>query len=154
MQDCSMFNKSQAFERWWPLVAAVIVALIWYAMGAPFAKSPDSLFGAAATVASIFASFLGVSKAIILTIKGSETYRALKEAELVGVLFSYLRAGIFASVAFAALSILGFFVSQDATIGDHKIFCLFELCWIFAAVLAMCTYLRISLILFKMLQKD
>ena len=57
----------------WPWVGAIAVAILWWVTGRPFPNSPDGLLGAAATVASVFASFLGVSKAIILTIKGTKT---------------------------------------------------------------------------------
>jgi hypothetical protein len=47
------------WERLSPLVGAVAIVLAWSTFGKPFPLSPDGLFGAAATVSSIFASFLG-----------------------------------------------------------------------------------------------
>jgi hypothetical protein len=90
-------------EKLWPWVGAVLVVLVWWVSGKPFPEAPDGLFGAAATVASVFASFLGVSKAIILTIKGTQTYKALEKAHYTETLFQYLKSGIYASVIFASL---------------------------------------------------
>src|SRR5438876_2868112 len=97
-------------ERAWPWLGAIVIAVLWWLADRPFPKTPDVLLGAAATVASVFASFLGVSKAIILTIKGTKTYQVLEKNHYTDHLFSYLREGIFASVIFASLSLLGFFI--------------------------------------------
>src|SRR5947209_1013946 len=105
--------SSLRIERLWPWLGALCVLAVWWLSGKPFPPAPDGLFGAAATVASVFASFLGVSKAIILTIKGTQTYKALEKAHYTETLFRYLKTGIYTSVMFASLSILGFFIDHN-----------------------------------------
>ncbi|UWU75949.1 hypothetical protein N2603_39450 [Bradyrhizobium huanghuaihaiense] len=140
------------WEEVWPLVGAAIICAVWYQVGRPFPANPDGLFGAAATVASIFASFLGVSKAIILTIKGTPTFKILEQRNYTPILFSYLRDGIFASVLFASCSIVGFFVDHDSVLWQHHLFKMFQIVWIFAGTLSLLTYVRITNILFKLLR--
>lgn len=140
-------------EKGWPWIVAVAVAGAWWYFNKPFPASPDGLFGAAATVASVFASFLGVSKAIILTIKGTETYKFLERAKKTDDLFGYLRTGIYASVAFAALSIFGFFVDHNSVIGKYHWFEIFCLTWVAAGMLALFSYIRITHILFRLLKQ-
>lgn len=140
------------WERLWPLVGAAALVWGWWALGHPFPASPDGLFGAAATVSSIFASFLGVSKALILTIKGTETFKILSTRGYTGILFSYLADGIFASILFASCSIIGFFIDHDTITMNHHLFKIFEVVWIFAGALSLLTYVRISHILFKLLK--
>jgi len=138
----------------WPWLGAAIVVILWKCiLKSPFpnAPDPDSLFGAAATVASIFASFLGVSQAIILSIKGTESFRILDKLGYGNVLFSYLREGIIASIAFASLSIVGFFVEQEY-ITHALIFEYFKIAWVFFAVAALLTYVRVTNLLFKLLR--
>ncbi len=130
----------------------MLVVLGWYLCGMPFPTNPDGLFGAAATVASVFASFLGVSKAIILTIKNTDTYAALKKLGHTDTLFGHLKGGIAASVTFAGLSILGFFVSHDKVIYGQVLFHLFEFAWVAFASLSLFSYVRITNILFKLLK--
>src|SRR5439155_8751992 len=107
---------------------------------------------AAATVSSIFASFLGVSKALILTIKGTETFKVLSSRGYTVILFSYLADGIFASILFASCSIIGFFIDRETIMMNHDLFKMFEAVWIFAGALSLLTYVRISHILFKLLK--
>lgn len=145
-------TSTRAFEAWWPLVAACLVVALWWLTGTPFPEKPEGLFGAAATVASVFASFLGVSKAIILSIKNSEVYKLLVKTGHTDALFGHLKSGIFTSVVFAGLSILGFFISPDRLVYGHKLFQIFEFFWILFAALSLFTYLRISNILFKLLK--
>lgn len=140
-------------ERLWPWCGAVVVCGIWWLAAQPFPPNPDSLFGTAATVASVFASFLGVSKAIILTIKGTNTYKILERERYTDLLFSYLRSGIYSSVFFASLSIFGFFIDKNSAVGNFKIFVAFCALWVFAGALALLTYIRIANILFKLLKQ-
>lgn len=137
----------------WPWVGAIAVAILWWVTGRPFPNSPDGLLGAAATVASVFASFLGVSKAIILTIKGTKTYRVLERAHYTDHLFRYLRAGIYAAVAFASISLLGFFIEPTSTIWHHKIFDWYWTLWVLIGASALFTYIRIANILFRLLKQ-
>jgi hypothetical protein len=143
---------SLRFERVWPWVASAILASVWkWGMGAPFPSSPDSLFGAAATVASILASFLGVSKAIILSIKETQSYKIIAELGYRDVLFAYLRDGILCAVIFAFLSIIGFFVEAPAS--DHLwVFDAFKLLWVFFGAASLFSYSRITNLLFKLLR--
>jgi hypothetical protein len=145
--------NSLLVERLWPWLAAAAVAGIWFAAGEPFPKTPDSLLGAAATVASVFASFLGVSKAIILTIKGTRTYQILERNHYTDHLFAYLRVGIYASVAFASLSLLGFFIDANSVVFGHKIYHWFCAIWIVTGAASLFTYLRIANILFRLLKQ-
>ena len=109
--------------------------------------------GAAATVASVFASFLGVSKAIILTIKGTKTYQILERNHYTDHLFAYLRTGIYAAVAFASLSLSGFFIDVNSAIGGYKIFHWFGTAWVATGSASLFTYLRIANILFRLLKQ-
>jgi hypothetical protein len=145
--------NSLQIEKLWPWLGASAVVVIWWVADKPFPKTPDSLFGAAATVASVFASFLGVSKAIILTIKGTKTYQILERANYTHLLFAYLRAGIYSSVLFSSLSILGFFIHNDSEVGGHQIYNMFCLLWVAAGASALFTYMRIANILFRLLRQ-
>ena len=145
--------NSLLIERLWPWLAAVAVAILWRAAGEPFPKTPDGLLGAAATVASVFASFLGVSKAIILTIKGTKTYQILEKNQYTDHLFAYLRDGIYASVGFASLSLLGFFIDPGSMLFAHKIYHWCCTIWVFTGAAALFTYVRIANILFRLLKQ-
>jgi hypothetical protein len=134
-------------------MTSVIVAAAWCFFGKPFPNPPDGLLSTAATVASIFASFLGVSKAIILSIKGTPVYKTLSDHGYDKDLFRYLQAGIFSSIAFAAMSVIGFFISAKTFFHGYRWFTLFELFWICCGVLSLFTYVRISRLLFKLLKQ-
>src|SRR4051794_40295600 len=99
-------------ERSWPWLASLCALAIWWWVGRPFPRATDGLFGSAATLASIFASFLGVAMAIILGFKGTESFRVIEKLGFASILFGFLKAGIFSSVVFACLSLLGFFIYE------------------------------------------
>lgn len=130
---------------------AVLVVWLWDRAGNPFPENPDALFGTAATVASVLASFLGVSKAIVLTIKSTRTFALLKDKGYTLPLFSFLRSGVFCSILFAAASILAFFINHSIAFHGVNIFEAFCVVWIYLGAAAFFTYLRISNILFKLL---
>lgn len=149
----STMTNSIAFERWWPIGASLAVVAIWFSTGGHFPENPDNLFGASASVASVFASFLGVSKAIMLSIRDSRAYKALVKTGHIEALFDYLRSGIVSSIIFAALSIVGFLADKKAEVRGYNLFGLFQFGWLFFATLSVFTYLRISNILFKLLKQ-
>jgi hypothetical protein len=140
-------------EKLWPWLGALVIVIVWWLSGKPFPATPDALFGAAATVASVFASFLGVSKAIILTIKGTQTYKALEKAHYTETLFRYLKAGIYGSVIFASLSIVGFFIDHNTLIKGYSLYSGFCLVWVASGSFAVFTYMRIANILFRLLKQ-
>ena len=140
-------------ERLAPWIGAGVAVLMWRLAGCPFPDNPDSLFGAAATVASVFASFLGVSKAILLTIKNTRTFQKLEILGFADRLFGFLKAGIFTAVVFASLSLLGLFVTRDKSVLGIDIYTSFQGVWFFCGAAALLTYLRITNILFKLLKQ-
>lgn len=143
-------SLSLRLEQAWPWIGAIAGVCIWrWLLDSPFPSAPDSLFGTSATVSSIFASFLGVSKAIILSIKGTESFRILENLGYGNVLFNYLRDGIFSAVAFACLSVVGFFVVDPAS---AEILEYFKIFWVFFGLAALLTYMRVTGLLSKLLR--
>lgn len=146
-------SASLAIERLWPWVGAIVAMVAWTMLGAPYPSAPNDLFAASATVASVFASFLGVSKAIILSYRGTPAYTVLQKLNYTEVLYGYLKAGIIGSVIFALLSILGFFVDKETIVRGYKAYPIFSAAWVGAGTLALFTYVRITNILFKLLRQ-
>lgn len=142
------------YERLWPWGGALLTVAGWYYLGARFPCEPETLFGTAATVASVFASFLGVAQAIIIGLKGSPSYNILEKMGYTSLLFGYLRAGILSAVGFACLSILGFFIDRGATIGEYDAHRVFAALWIACGAASLLTFTRISNILFKLLHQN
>jgi hypothetical protein len=104
-------------------------------------------------VASVFASFLGVSKAILLTIKSTRTFQRLEQMGYTDRLFGFLKVGVLTSVVFASLSLLGFFITHERMLSGFKIYTIFQAIWFFAGSAGLLTYLRITNILFKLLKQ-
>jgi len=136
-----------------PYLLALLCVVVWLLFKTPFPKNPDALFGATATVASVFASFLGVSKALILSIKETPTYKVLKKLNQTNRLFSFLKAGIWSAVVLAALSILGFFISHEASVYKIPWFTIFAGFYIFSSALSLFLFGRVTNIFFKLLNQ-
>ena len=145
-------------EKSAPFILSVLLTLVGVYVSIPFPSNSDSLslFGAAATVASVFASFLGVCKAIILTIKDGPVWIALRESGYSDLLFSYLASGIRSAVLFAGLSIAGFFIlplpSSEIYFGLTWTG-LFKILWVWSGFFALLTYVRVGSIFFKLLKQ-
>lgn len=146
-------TAAMLWERFYPVAGAIIVAIAWYKLSAPFPTTPDGLLGAAATVASVFASFLGVSKAIILTVRNAPVFLKIEELGYKDDLFAYLRRAIYASIFFAVVSIVGFFIDPKVVVLAHHAIKGYELIWVLASAYSLLTYIRISSVLFKMLKQ-
>ncbi|GAB6966337.1 hypothetical protein JCM25156A_03740 [Komagataeibacter kakiaceti JCM 25156] len=141
------------FERYGPYIVAIASGGIWFISGFSLPKDPSGLLGASATLAAVFAGFLGVSQGLILTIKDSEVYGALKKTDLLGLLFEYLKEGISGSVMFAIISVAGFFVAPQGQHMSAGIVRGFGCLWAASGAYSCMTYQRITGIMFKLLNK-
>ncbi|QCO05443.1 hypothetical protein [Azospirillum argentinense] len=142
------------WERFHPWIGAVVAVAVWWYAEMAFPVNPDSLFGTAATVASVFASFLGVAKGLILTIKSTETYKVLERNGYLAPFYEYLGVAIWAAIAFAVVSVIGFFVYAGGadTEAAENMRKLYKLAWVFCAALALLSYVRFGRILFRLLK--
>jgi hypothetical protein len=145
-------TSGSKFESAWPWAGALIVAAAWEYFGPKFPEPPDSVLGTAATVASVFASFLGVSEALLLTIKDTAAIKKLSEHGYSVQLLAYLRSGIYASVSFAVLSIAGYFIDHHKLLFHHHVYSAFVLAWVTAASMSLFSYARVSHLFFKLLK--
>jgi hypothetical protein len=68
------------------------------------------------------------------------------------LMFGYLRAGIGASVLFACLSIIGFFVAPGISEQNTNKYVIFASLWICLGALSLATFYRITQLLFKLLR--
>jgi type III secretory pathway component EscU len=143
------------WEKIYPYVIGTAATVAWFwGLGHPFPNPSENLLGAAATVASVFAGFLSAAKAVLLTIKDTAVYKALKDLGYIKDLFGYLKSGIGISVLFAVVSLFGFFLSPvEANLG-FSVSAYFQAIWVFLSVAAFCSYVRVSTILFRMLDQN
>jgi hypothetical protein len=128
------------------------VTFTWGYLGSPFPSSADGLFGTAATVASVFAGFIGAAGAIILTIKDTELYKLLVKSGHMGDIISYLAVALFVATGLAALSLAAFFVPTASE--NHPLRPAYLTVWIFVACLSFCTFYRASRIIFLLLKQS
>ena len=139
------------WERWETWIISLTVSVLWYILKINFPQDPSGLLGASATLAAVFAGFLGVAQGLILTMKDSEAYKILKENDLLSRLFSYLRSGISSSVFLAVLSVVGFFLVTPNTGIKSQYKIIFESIWAFSSMFSFVSYHRITKIMFKLL---
>lgn len=140
------------WERWEAWVVSLITATIWYYFKISFPQDPSGLLGASATLAAVFAGFLGVAQGLILTMKDSEAYKILKANDLLSRLFSYLRSGISSSVFLAVLSVVGFFLVTPNSGIKIQYKTIYEAMWAFSSMFSFLSYHRITKIMFKLLR--
>ena len=139
-------------ERRLPFFGAVAVSISWFCIGRPFPSPPDNLLGVSATVASVFAGFIGASGAIVLTIKDTRLFKILSEHGYNQDIFSYLRDSLFSATVFATLSLAGYFVEPIHSLGISSLG-LYRPLWVFIAFYSLFTFARVSHILFKLLRQ-
>ncbi|GFE96548.1 hypothetical protein DmGdi_16210 [Gluconobacter sp. Gdi] len=144
---------SPLVEKFWPICLAIGCAVLWHLLKLNFPKDPSGLLSTSATLAAVFAGFLGVTQGLILTIKDSKIYATLKKNGLLTLMFKYLQSGISASVIFAIVSVVGFFINPECIYYNFHIFSIFQCIWIASSIYSFGTYTRITNITFKLLHQ-
>ncbi|MFN3231697.1 MAG: hypothetical protein ACE363_06005 [Alphaproteobacteria bacterium] len=144
-----------AVERWSPYLGAVIGTALWaWALGMPFPAPIDTLMAAAGTVSAVVVGFLASAMAIVLGLTGSPVFQQLKSAGYHAHLFGYLRSGVFGGILFLLLSLAGFFLPIGAKPGEFSDpITWFFIIWILVGIMSLFLYVRVTLILFKLLEK-
>lgn len=114
------------------------------------------MMAASAGISAILVGFLSVTKAVILSISGSRTYRNLREAGYLSDLFSHIKVAIGWAIAFAVFCIsLMFFEPADLTgivIDDVKYGHPLMSVWVGIATVSVGSFWRVSRYIFKILE--
>jgi len=144
------------WEKVFPFVGALVSALLFHFIGAPFppVSAYPELMAASGGSAAIFVGFLGTAKAIILTIIAAPAYQALKDAGYAEDLLAYLMAAIEMSIIFAVWSIAMMFVDPAITtlieLPYITITNAFMVGWVFFGVYAILAFWRVSRLMFRL----
>jgi hypothetical protein len=138
----------QVWERLWPYLAGVVVTAIWWCgFGAPFPDHPDGLLAASGGASAVLVGFLATAKTIILSVGNTEVFARFKAGGFTRLLFSYLYEALLFGIMLLVVSIMGFFVAPAGLA-----FLAFSLAWMIVASWSLMLYLRITHLLFKLLE--
>lgn len=147
------------WERFHPLLLAAIIAGGVAYLGAPIPPKDAyaSMMAAAAGASAILVGFLSAAKAVLLSVSGSPAYKALKASGYSSDLFRYIRSAIEWSIGFAILCIVLMFidptVAHKITVATIDIINPFMLAWAFVGSVTVLAFLRVSRIIFKILNQ-
>ena len=143
-----MFNwtKSKGFERSYPFMGAALVSGCWWWFCVKFPEPADSMLNASLTFGAIITGFLGTSKAILMSLKGTKIFRRLYDSGFINDLSGYLQAAILSSLGFCLLSFAGFF-----KLGANQYF---GVAWSFFGAHTVLSFWRIMAVLLAILKLD
>ncbi|MCP2137758.1 putative membrane protein YphA (DoxX/SURF4 family) [Rhizobium sp. SLBN-94] len=150
---------SATIEKIAPYIWGVVLTVAYIAIGAPLPPSTAyaAVLGAAAGASAIFVGFLSATKAVILGASASKAYLALRTSGFLSTLFGYIKSAIYSSIALAVFSIFLMFFDPEKPIGFEV--CILEIYnvvfipWVFLSALSVLTLLRVSKLLFRLLDQ-
>lgn len=143
------------WERLYPFIGSFCGVAVWrWGFDQHFPTDTIALMSASGTVAAVLAGFLSAAKAIVLGLTGSEVFQKLKVAGYHNDFLSYLRVAIYSSLFFLCISMLGFFIEPNQNPNICPIVVeVFKHVWIFFAVLAAASFVRITNNLFSLIRQ-
>lgn len=134
------------FERLYPYFFGALLSGGAYWCSIPFPHGNDILT-ASITIGSIFTAFLATSESIILTFD-SPLMSKIRRTSYFSLLMSYLAEGIWSSLAFCILSLIGYFLDNSSYPR------IFAIVWFFCSTTTFFTFFRITYLLIKMIEKE
>ena len=132
-----------AFEKYYPLLIAIIAAVLWDAAGIVFPPNPDSLLSSTLTLAAILTGFLATAKSVLMSIAGTKTHSDLHTSGYMDRLIGYLSHAIKTSFGVCIWALVGYFV---------EIGYVYELVWVFLAAMAAASFVRVTNIMLLVLK--
>lgn len=148
------------FERWWPIVAALMVVAFWCVVGSPFPKTPEALLSVGATIAAVVSGFLGTVIGILFSVRKTKTVMKIFEAGYQNDLAAYIKCCLIFSLSFLVVSVAGFVVSPHFDVASNARFpfitwgTIFGSVWFFFCASMIFTYLRITNVMFRIFLAD
>ncbi|WP_296714233.1 hypothetical protein [Tistrella sp.] len=150
---------SAQIEKIYPYVLAAILTVVYNFIGAPMppANAYTAVLGAAAGASAIFVGFLSATKAVILGTSSSAAYVILRKSGFLSMLFGYIKSSIYSSISLAVASIILMFFDPENPVAlniwhlkiENGIF----IPWVFLGALSVLTLLRVSRLLFRLLDQ-
>lgn len=98
--------RSPTWERWYPVIAAAIVAAVWLCFGISMPDDARYLLGATVTFSSVVTGFVGASLSILIALDAPLMHRVRKTSYIV-YLQNYLGWALASGVLLVAISLLG-----------------------------------------------
>lgn len=137
-----------SIERWWPYVASLALSAIWYfGLKASFPSQPTGLLAATGTASAVLVGFLATMNAIILSISGSDVFKAIRKAGYHHELFRYVYEATLGSITLLLLSVVGFFIPYY---GQEWL--VYRCLWMVVATLSLMQFIRVTSVTFKLLK--
>lgn len=138
--------SSLAFEKNYPYILGLLVAVLWYQLGIqmPF---KDSFLSASLTIGAILSGFMATSKAILMTLD-SPVMQRIRNSGYVEELVAYLAHALWLSFSFSIISLIGFFLETSSA--DMKLY--YGLVWVFFGVSASVAFIRITNLMLKIIK--
>lgn len=137
-------------EKNYPRFLAGVASLVWWLLHRDFPSDVKEFLTAALTLGAILTGFLATAKAILVTCSATSVLQQLRSSGYIKELYEYLRSGLYGSLVFSVYCLIGFFFSKNEQITLPEYY---ELIWIFLAMYALLTFVRLTNIMFKIIEK-
>lgn len=131
--------RSPTWERWYPAIAASLVAAVWLYFGVPMPKDGRYLLGATVTFSSVATGFVGASLSILIALDSPLMHR-VRKTRYVEFLQNYLGWALASGVLLVAVSMLGMWTCSSWWYGPV---------WIGAGTFCIGCLLRVAMIMLR-----
>lgn len=130
------------WEKTYPFLLGTIASIAWYFLKLKFPET-DAIISATLSVSGIFVGFLATAKAILMSMS-SPLLRDLKESGYMAEMVSYISQAIWGNLLFCVVNVAAYFSLQKLPF--------FGVLWIFSAVVALMTFIRVTHIMLKIFE--
>lgn len=137
-----------AFERNYPLLAALIATGLWCYFHPAFPTSEKEFLGAAISIGAILTGFIATAKAILAALSPDSVIGRLHASGYTTDLVAYLRTALYTCLFFSVYGLFGFFLQID---GKQQLNAWYSNIWIFLAVWALMSFHRVANLLLKII---
>lgn len=131
--------RSPTWERWYPAIAASLVAGIWLYFGISMPEDGRYLLGATVTFSSVATGFIGASLSILIALDNPLMHK-VRNTSYVKFLQNYLGWALASGVLLVIVSMLGMWTCSSWWYGPV---------WIGAGTYCICCLFRVAKIMLR-----
>lgn len=129
------------FALHYPLIFAIVSAILWCRLKARFPLDEKEFLGAAISIGSILTGFVATAKAILAALPSDSVMNRLRSSGYIKDLVSYLAAALYGCLLFSVFSMAGFFLLEPDV---HALNNWYSAVWVFLGAYALASFYRVS----------
>lgn len=138
---------SLSFERYYPIVVALLIGFGSYKMRTPFPNDEKEFLAAALSLGAVLTGFVATAQAILMALPSDSVMGRLRATGYIDDLIRYIAEALYAGVIYCTVNVAGFYLLKDKLYFD-----IFSSIWIATFFYSVISFIRVTRLMMRIMR--